>query len=242
MTTISPAVMWHDVECGGYTADLPLWSELAGAAPAAVLDVGAGTGRVALHLARAGHAVTALDRDAELLAVLAERARAAELEIDTVTADAAGFDLGAQRFNLIAVPMQMLQLLPDATARGRFLAAARRALAPGGRVAAALATALEAFEDTALPLPDVGEHDGRRFVSQPVAVREEADAAWIERVRIIVAPDGVRTSEPDLVRLARVSAAGLAVEAAAHGLAAEEVRTIPETDEHVGSEVVVLRG
>jgi SAM-dependent methyltransferase len=242
MRTVSPAVMWHDVECGGYTADLPLWSELAGAAPATVLEVGAGTGRVALHLARAGHALTALDRDAELLAALAERARAADLEIATVTADAAGFDLGARRFTLIAVPMQMLQLLPDAAARGRFLAAARRALAPGGRVAAALATTLEAFEGAWLPLPDVGERDGWRFVSQPVAVREDPDAAWIERVRITIGPDGGRTREPDVVRLARVSPAGLAAEAAAHGLVAEEVRTIPETDEHVGSEVVVLRG
>ena len=39
-----------------------------------VLDVGAGAGRVALDLARAGHDVTALDLDAELLAELA-RAR-----------------------------------------------------------------------------------------------------------------------------------------------------------------------
>jgi ubiquinone/menaquinone biosynthesis C-methylase UbiE len=111
--------MWHDVECGGYTADLALWRELADATPDGVLDVGAGTGRVALHLARAGHAVTALDIDAELLAVLAERARAAELRIATVTADAAGFDLGERRFGLIAVPMQTLQLLPDPAARAR---------------------------------------------------------------------------------------------------------------------------
>lgn len=236
-----PEVVWHDVECGAYTADLALWRELAGAAPARVLDVGAGTGRVALDLARAGHAVTALDRDAELLAVLAERARAAGLEVETVVADAAGFDLGAARFHLIAVPMQTLQLLPDAAARAGFLASARRALAPGGLVAAALATALEGFEpDGPLPTPDVSERDGWRFVSQPVAVREEDDAAWIERVRIVEAPDGTRTSIPDVVRLARVSAEGLAAEAAAHGLRMVEVRTIPATDEHVGSEVVVL--
>jgi SAM-dependent methyltransferase len=241
MKAVSPAVIWHDLECGGYVADLPLWRELAGAAPARVLDVGAGTGRVALDLARAGHAVTALDRDAELLAVLAERARAAALEVATVVADAAGFDLAG--FALIAVPMQTLQLLPDAPARGRFFAAARRALVPGGRLAAALATALEGFEGEALlPAPDVAERDGWRFVSQPVAVREDADAAWIERVRITIGPDGGRTSAPDVVRLARVSADGLAAEAAEHGLALAEVREIPATDEHVGTEVVVLRG
>ena len=36
--------------------------------------------------------------------------------------------------------------------------------------------------------------------------------------------------------------AQLAEEAAAHGLEAEELRHVPETDEHVGSEVVVFRG
>ena len=28
-------VIWHDVECGGYEADLPLWEELAGGEPRA---------------------------------------------------------------------------------------------------------------------------------------------------------------------------------------------------------------
>ena len=54
-----PVVAWHDTECGSYDADLPLWRELAGAGP--VLDVGAGTGRVALDLAARGASVTALD-------------------------------------------------------------------------------------------------------------------------------------------------------------------------------------
>ena len=44
-------VVWHDVECGRYDADLPLWHELAAQADHGVLDVGAGTGRVALKLA-----------------------------------------------------------------------------------------------------------------------------------------------------------------------------------------------
>lgn len=237
-----PAVMWHDVECGAYTADLPLWRELAAAAPPGVLDVGAGTGRVALDLARAGHAVTALDIDADLLAVLAERAAAERLEIATVVADAAGSDLGEERFGLIAVPMQTLQLLPDAAARGRFFAAARRALVPGGLVAAALATELEGFDDPPLPLPDIAERDGWRFVSQPVAVREEPDAAWLERIRILISPDGTRESRPDRVRLARITPASVAAEAAAHGLSAGDVRVVPETDEHTSSEVVLLRG
>jgi 2-polyprenyl-3-methyl-5-hydroxy-6-metoxy-1,4-benzoquinol methylase len=99
-------IVWHDVECGSYTADLPLWEELAAAAGGPVLDVGAGTGRVALHLARAGHAVTALDVDGDLLAELERRAHAAGLRVDTIVADAAAFDAGP--FALVAVPMQTI--------------------------------------------------------------------------------------------------------------------------------------
>jgi ubiquinone/menaquinone biosynthesis C-methylase UbiE len=81
--------IWHDVECGAYLADLDLWEELAADGGGRVLDVGAGTGRVALHLARAGHEVTALDRDPQLLRVLEQRA--AGLPVRTVVGDAAGF-------------------------------------------------------------------------------------------------------------------------------------------------------
>ena len=53
----TPGAIWHDVECGAYGADLALWEELATAAGGPVLDLGCGTGRVVLHLARRGHAV-----------------------------------------------------------------------------------------------------------------------------------------------------------------------------------------
>jgi SAM-dependent methyltransferase len=228
--------MWHEVECGLYQADQPLWAELARSAPDGVLDVGAGTGRTALPLARAGHAVTALDIDPALLAVLTERAQ--DVAVTTVVADAQDFALDAP-VGLVIVPMQTLQLLTD---RAAFFACARRALVPGGRLAAAIATDLEAFEPTEhLPLPDVGRIEGWTFLSQPVAIRVDAERYRIERIREIVAPDGERQLSDDVIELAHVTPAQLAEEAAAHGLEAEDLRRIPETDEHVGAEVVVFR-
>jgi SAM-dependent methyltransferase len=237
--TRSEHVVWHDVECGAYTADLELWLRLAREAAGPVLDVGAGTGRVALRLAAAGHHVTALDRDEELLAALEERAAAEGLKIESVAGDAAAFEL-PRRFALIAVPMQTLQLLDE---RDGFFASAARALAPGGLVAAAIADTLEAFDEHApLPFPDVGVQDGRRFLSQPVAVRELPGAVRIERIRQIVEPGGERRSADDVIELRSVDACSLAEEAARHGLRAEPPVDIPPTDEHVGSRVVLLRG
>jgi SAM-dependent methyltransferase len=238
--TFSPLVVWHDVECGAYDADLPLWRELAAAERGPVLDVGAGTGRVALELARAGHEVTALDREPELLDALAARARAAGLAVETVVADATGFELG-RRFGLAIVPMQTIQLLPE---RAGFLAATRRALVPGGLLAAAITVALEDFGELPaelLPQPDVGSAAGWRFASQPTAVRALPAATRIERVRRAVAPDGAVTEEEDAIELARLSVEQLEAEGRAAGFAPEPARHIEATANHVGAEVVLLR-
>jgi SAM-dependent methyltransferase len=237
-TTFSPLVVWHDVECGGYGADLPLWLELAGAEAGPVLDVGAGTGRVALELARAGHALTALDREPELLEAL--RARAAGLSVETVVADAAGFDL-QRRFGLVIVPMQTIQLLPE---RAGFLTSARRHLRPGGLLAIAITAALESFgelEDDLLPHPDVGAAGGWRFLSQPTAVRALPAATRIERVRRSVAPDGSVNEEDDAIELAHLSVPQLEAEGRAAGFVPEPARHVAATADYVGAEVVLLR-
>jgi SAM-dependent methyltransferase len=237
-------VDWQDVECGGYEADLELWRELARAQPDPILDVGAGTGRVALHLARHGHDVTALDLEPELLAALRERALREGLSIPTVVADAAALPHSERRFGLILMPMQTIQLLPGSAGRVSFLARAKSWLAPGGLVALALAEDLESFEEepAMLPSPDIVERDGWRFISHPIAVRERGSSVQLERIRQAIAPDGSLSTEGDVIELARLSAGELEGEGAAAGLRPEPRREIPATLVHVGSTVVVLRG
>jgi SAM-dependent methyltransferase len=224
-----PAVIWHEIECHAYRADLPLWRELAEAERGPILDVGAGTGRVAMDLAAAGHEVVALDVDPVLLA---------EVEgVETVVADAQSFDLG-RTFGLVIVPMQTVQLLPD---RRAFFTCARRHLEPAGLLAIAIADAMEAFEPTSpgLPEPDVAELDGWRFSSQPVALRERDGLMLIDRVRTTWTPDGRRVSEADRIALAALDAGTL--EREAEGFTPEPRRQIAATDDHVGSTVVTLR-
>jgi len=233
-------VIWHDIECGSYGADLELWRELAEAEEGPVLDVGAGTGRVTLDLARRGHDVTALDREPAFLETL--RARAGSLPVQTVVGDAGGFHL-PRAFGLIIAPMQTVQLL-GAAGRAGFLRAARAHLTAHGLVACALADAMEAFdaEHVLLPLPDVGIVDGVSYYSQPVALRDTGDRMAIERIRTVVTASGQRSASDDVIHLDKITPAQIGAEAQAAGLWPRAARVIAPTDEHVGTTVVMLRG
>jgi SAM-dependent methyltransferase len=237
------SVIWHDIECGAYTEDLPVWRGLADRHGSPVLDLGAGTGRVALDLARRGHAVTGLDLAPELIEELARRAQAEGLEnVEAVSADARAFAL-ERTFAVCLVPMQTIQLLGGSEGRTRCLECARAHLNPGGILAIAIVETVECYEElegVPGPLPDMLERDGVVYFSQPTAVRAGPDAFVLERRRERVSADGARSVEDNVIRLDALSAGQLEAEAAAVGLIPHKRIEIPASADHVGSLVAVF--
>jgi SAM-dependent methyltransferase len=235
------AVAWHDVECASYEADLPVWTALAAERGDPVLDLGCGTGRVALHLAELGHPVTGVDSEPDLVRELSRRARARGLEVDAVAADVRSLALEA-RFALAIAPMQVAQLLGGRDGRRAMLDSVSRHLAPGGVLAIALADPFEGLpaESALPPLPDVREEDGWVLSSTPTAVRGEPGVVAVDRLRQAVSPSGELSESLVTVRLETVDAEGLEREAAAAGFSPGGRHHVPETADHVGSTVVVL--
>jgi SAM-dependent methyltransferase len=232
------AAIWHDVECGAYSADFRVWDELADRCGDPILELGAGTGRLAIHLARRGHRVFGLDYDEALIAAQAERA--AGLPVTPLLADARVFDL-PEPVALVLAPMQLLQMLPDRIARLACLESIAENLLPGGRVAAAMVEGMPEAEEDGEPLvPDVREVDGWVYSSLPLEAIVDEEHIHVHRLRQRVAPDGTLTDEPDSVTICTLTADELEAEAAEVGLVAVERLYVEATADHVGSAVVAL--
>jgi SAM-dependent methyltransferase len=231
------ATIWHDAECGAYSADLALWEQLAAEAGGPILDLGCGTGRVALHLARRGHTVVGLDVEAELIATLAERGQG--LPLRPVLGDARAFELDTD-IALALAPMQLVQLLPNRADRLECLGCVAAHLLPGGRIALAIVEQLPAASEGPPPLPDVREVDGWVYSSLPLDAVDIGEEIVIRRLRQTVSPAGELSEEGNEIRIRTLSATELEREGAEVELSALERREIPPTDLHVGSTVVVL--
>ena len=69
---------FYDLYVGGFAADLPVYLKYARRARTPLVEVGAGAGRLTIPLARAGHAVVAVDVSRAMLARLTTRLRRRE--------------------------------------------------------------------------------------------------------------------------------------------------------------------
>jgi SAM-dependent methyltransferase len=112
--------------------DLAFYGDLAASVPAgSVVDLGCGTGRLAVELARRGHRVTGIDPSPEMLAVA--RSRDGGDLVRWVDGDASC--LGSGEYDLAVMSGHVVQVITDNNHLTDAFAAIHRALRPGGRFA-----------------------------------------------------------------------------------------------------------
>ncbi len=98
-----------------------------------MIDLGCGTGRVAIPLARLGHAVTVVDFSADMLRIAGEKAAAAGVRLDRVQANIVEPDaFQDSSFDLALCLFATLGMIAGTDARRRVVAGAYRMLKPGG--------------------------------------------------------------------------------------------------------------
>jgi SAM-dependent methyltransferase len=125
------------LEHAHYVEDIPFWRSVAADAAGPVLDLGAAVGRVAIPLARDGHAVWALDGSSDMLAALrdalGDEDDTVAARVHTVHADLRAFALD-RTFPLAIMPMNTMQTLLTSEDQLACLRAVRDHLDPGGEL------------------------------------------------------------------------------------------------------------
>lgn len=151
-----------------------------------ILELGCGTGRVLLPLARAGHTVVGLDGSPQMLArckaKLRDEPKAVRDRVTIHEGDVRSFELGT-RFALVISPFRVVQQISAIDDQLRFLDAVARHVAPGGRFifdvfnpnfASLISADGKEREDT----PEQQLSDGRSFRRSYRIVR----VRWVEQV------------------------------------------------------------
>jgi len=139
-TTNSPGDAFarlYDVDLVEDPGDLDLYLSLAARTGDPILELGCGTGRVAVPLAAAGHQVTAVDIDPAMLGRARRRADAAGTatggRIEFIEADMLGLDLpSAGSFRLAIIALNSLFVLATRAAQREAFATMTRHLVTGG--------------------------------------------------------------------------------------------------------------
>jgi ubiquinone/menaquinone biosynthesis C-methylase UbiE len=131
----APFYDWENARTLG-RADVPFWRRLAGTAGGAVLEIGCGTGRIAIPLARGGVSLVGIDRSAPMLARASRRLRAlgstARRRLTLVRADMRALPFSAHHFSAVIAPYGVLQSLVRERDLIATLASVAQVIRPGG--------------------------------------------------------------------------------------------------------------
>lgn len=171
--TAAALARMYDLDLQDDPGDLDLYLALADRAEGRVLELAAGSGRVAVPLATAGHPVTAVDIDPAMLERARERAATAGVpdgRLELVEADLLDVRLpDAGMYAMAFIALNSIMLLASRDAQRRAIGALATHLAPGGLAAV----------DVWLPdIEDLGRFDGRMILEwiRPAAANMDDDA------------------------------------------------------------------
>ncbi len=126
---------YYDLIMPADPGDVGLWLSYAGRTDRAVLEVGTGTGRIALALARAGHEVTGIDPSGAMLAVARGKAEDDALEVTFIEGRAEDLALERGHYGLAILPADVFLYCEDGTEQVAVLRALGEALHFSGLVA-----------------------------------------------------------------------------------------------------------
>jgi SAM-dependent methyltransferase len=108
-----PDAAYYDAIHGSFADDTGLWLSFAGRTDRPVLEVGCGSGRIALELARAGHSVTAVDPSISMLTLAREKAEADALDITFIEGRVQDLALEPEHYGLVLLPLDVFLYCTD---------------------------------------------------------------------------------------------------------------------------------
>jgi ubiquinone/menaquinone biosynthesis C-methylase UbiE len=139
---------WENAQTVG-RRDIAFWQRMAGQAEGPILELGCGTGRVAIPVARKGATVIGIDRSASMLARGQARVRKARVgsRVKLIRGDIRHLPFPDRTFPLVMAPYGILQSLLDEKLLSATLKEVRRVLARGGIFGLELVADLPAWEE-----------------------------------------------------------------------------------------------
>jgi len=139
---------WENAQTVG-RRDIAFWKRMAATVSAPILELGCGTGRVALPLARDGATVIGIDRSASMLARARMRVRRAKLHsrVKLIRGDIRHLPFPDKSFPLVIAPYGILQSLLDDRLLSATLRDVQRVLARNGRFGVELVADLPAWDE-----------------------------------------------------------------------------------------------